>query len=217
MNDFRQFAIAAVGGAAGDRRRVLLSPAFATWTGRGRPRFRARLLLVPWTAKTKFFKWPAREGPVPHIALASEFIASTWRIQMIKTAKAFAAARRLPLSSRSSRLSSTGEDVASRKSRAINNVHRFRLRRDRRQRSEPIGVQACSHRRANDAGVILVAFDQHSSIAKTPSTSTSTRRPGVWPGAMASTSICRTAAQGPRNTRRLRHLGRPRPSTASRR
>ena len=37
---------------------------------------------VPWTDKTKFFKWPAKKGPF-RIALANGYIANTWRIQMI--------------------------------------------------------------------------------------------------------------------------------------
>jgi ribose transport system substrate-binding protein len=44
---------------------------------------------VPWSDKTKFFKFPKKEGPY-RIALANGFIGNTWRIQMIKTAKAYA-------------------------------------------------------------------------------------------------------------------------------
>jgi ribose transport system substrate-binding protein len=45
---------------------------------------------VPWTAQTKFFKYPKKDGPY-RIALANGYIANTWRIQMIQTAKAYAA------------------------------------------------------------------------------------------------------------------------------
>ena len=45
---------------------------------------------VPWTKETKFFQYPAKKAPY-RIALANGFIANTWRIQMIKTAKAYAA------------------------------------------------------------------------------------------------------------------------------
>src|ERR1700751_3695358 len=45
---------------------------------------------VPWAADTKFFKYAPKPGPY-RIALANGFIANTWRIQMIKTAKAYAA------------------------------------------------------------------------------------------------------------------------------
>ena len=44
----------------------------------------------PWTAETKYFKYPAKPGPY-RIALANGFIGNTWRIQMIQTAKAYAA------------------------------------------------------------------------------------------------------------------------------
>src|SRR4026208_189320 len=44
---------------------------------------------VPWSEKTKFFKFPAKKGPY-RIALANGYIANTWPIQMIKTAKAHA-------------------------------------------------------------------------------------------------------------------------------
>src|SRR5688572_25476098 len=44
---------------------------------------------VPWAEDTKFFQWPAKPGPY-RIALANGYIANTWRIQMIQTAKAYA-------------------------------------------------------------------------------------------------------------------------------
>lgn len=43
---------------------------------------------APWNADTKFFQWPAKEGPF-RIAIVNGFVGNTWRIQMIKTAKAF--------------------------------------------------------------------------------------------------------------------------------
>ena len=44
----------------------------------------------PWTDQTKYFQWPAKKGPY-RIALANGFVGNTWRIQMIKMAKAYAA------------------------------------------------------------------------------------------------------------------------------
>jgi ribose transport system substrate-binding protein len=44
---------------------------------------------APWSADTKYFQWPAKEGPY-RIAVVNGFVGNTWRIQMIKTAKAFA-------------------------------------------------------------------------------------------------------------------------------
>ena len=45
---------------------------------------------APWSADTKFFKFPKKDGPY-RIALANGYIANTWRIQMVQTAKAYAA------------------------------------------------------------------------------------------------------------------------------
>ncbi|KZM48995.1 sugar ABC transporter substrate-binding protein [Labrenzia sp. OB1] len=44
---------------------------------------------APWSETTKFFKWDAKEGPY-RIAVVNGFVGNTWRIQMIKTAKAYA-------------------------------------------------------------------------------------------------------------------------------
>lgn len=44
---------------------------------------------APWEETTKFFQWEEREGPY-RIAVVNGFVGNTWRIQMIKTAKAFA-------------------------------------------------------------------------------------------------------------------------------
>jgi ribose transport system substrate-binding protein len=44
---------------------------------------------APWSADTKYMQWAAREGPY-RIAIVNGFVGNTWRIQMIKTAKAFA-------------------------------------------------------------------------------------------------------------------------------
>jgi ribose transport system substrate-binding protein len=42
----------------------------------------------PWPGTTKFLQWTAREPPY-RIALVNGFIGNAWRIQMVKTAKAF--------------------------------------------------------------------------------------------------------------------------------
>jgi ribose transport system substrate-binding protein len=43
----------------------------------------------PWPGSTKFLRWPARTPPY-RIALVNGFVGNSWRIQMVKTAKAFA-------------------------------------------------------------------------------------------------------------------------------
>lgn len=44
---------------------------------------------APWSADTKYMQWEAKPGPY-RIAIVNGFVGNTWRIQMIKTAKAFA-------------------------------------------------------------------------------------------------------------------------------
>jgi len=44
---------------------------------------------APWDADTKYMQWQAKEGPYK-IAVVNGFVGNGWRIQMIKTAKAFA-------------------------------------------------------------------------------------------------------------------------------
>jgi ribose transport system substrate-binding protein len=44
---------------------------------------------APWSADTKYMQWPAKAGPYK-IAVVNGFVGNGWRIQMIKTAKAFA-------------------------------------------------------------------------------------------------------------------------------
>lgn len=44
---------------------------------------------VPWNAETTYMQWQKKDGPY-RIALVNGFVGNTWRIQMIKMAKAFA-------------------------------------------------------------------------------------------------------------------------------
>jgi ribose transport system substrate-binding protein len=111
---------------------------------------------VPWSAQTKFFKYPAKPGPY-RIALANGFIANTWRIQMIKTAKAYAAQPAVAALIKEFKVVSTGEDVAAQIA-AINNFI------DSGYDAIIVNAQnpkafAPVIKRAKDAGIILVAFD----------------------------------------------------------
>ena len=74
---------------------------------------------VPWAGDTKFFQFPAKPGPY-RIALANGYIANTWRIQMIKTAKAYSDQPEVAAKLKEFKVISTGEDVAAQIS-AINN------------------------------------------------------------------------------------------------
>ena len=61
--------------------------------------------------KTKFFQWEKKEGPY-RIAVVNGFVGNTWRIQMIKTAKAFAETPGIKENIKEFKVVSTGTDVA---------------------------------------------------------------------------------------------------------
>jgi ribose transport system substrate-binding protein len=95
---------------------------------------------APWSADTKFFKFPEKKGPY-RIALANGYIANTWRIQMIQTAKAYAAQPEVAAKIKEFKVVSTGEDDA-----IVVNAQNPK-------------AFAPVIKRAKDAGVVLVAFD----------------------------------------------------------
>jgi ribose transport system substrate-binding protein len=111
---------------------------------------------VPWSEQTKFFKFPAKKGPY-RIALANGYIANTWRIQMIKTAKAYAEQPDVAAKLKEFKVVSTGEDVAAQIS-AINNFidSGYDAIVVNAQNPKAFGPVI---KRAKDAGVVLVAFD----------------------------------------------------------
>jgi ribose transport system substrate-binding protein len=111
---------------------------------------------VPWDASTQYFQFPAKTGPY-RVALANGYIANTWRIQMIQTAKAYAAQPDVAAKLKEFKVVSTGEDVAAQIS-AINNFI------DAGYDAIVVNAQNPSAfapviKRAKEAGVILVAFD----------------------------------------------------------
>src|SRR5262249_22210641 len=111
---------------------------------------------VPWTEKTKFFKFPAKPGPY-RVALANGFIANTWRIQMIKTAKAYATQPDVAAKLKEFKVVSTGEDVAAQIA-AINNFidSGYDAIIVNAQNPKAFGPVI---KRAKAAGIVLVAFD----------------------------------------------------------
>src|SRR5450432_1519041 len=111
---------------------------------------------VPWAAQTKFFKYPAKPGPY-RIALANGFIANTWRIQMIKTAKAYAEQPDVKAKLKEFKVVSTGEDVAAQIA-AVNNFIDSGYDAIVINAQNPAAFKPVI-KRANDAGVVLVAFD----------------------------------------------------------
>jgi ribose transport system substrate-binding protein len=111
---------------------------------------------VPWDADTQFFQYEAKSGPF-RVALANGYIANTWRIQMIQTAKAYASQPEVAAKLAEFKVVSTGEDVAAQIA-AINNFI------DSGYDAIVVNAQNPSSfapviKRAKDAGVILVAFD----------------------------------------------------------
>src|SRR5215813_5570300 len=64
----------------------------------------------PLSADTKYFQWPKKNGPY-RIALVNGFIGNTWRIQMIKTAKAYADQPAVKSKLKEFKVISTGEDL----------------------------------------------------------------------------------------------------------
>jgi ribose transport system substrate-binding protein len=111
---------------------------------------------VPWTDDTKFFQWPKKEGPY-RIALANGFIAKLWRIQMIKTAKAYVAQPDIAAKIKEFKVVSVGEDVAAQIA-AVNNFIDSGY--------DAIIINALSEtafapaiKRANDAGIVIVSYD----------------------------------------------------------
>ena len=66
---------------------------------------------APWAKDTKFFKWDAHQGPF-RIALVNGFVGNIWRIQMIQTAKAYAALPDVAKDIKEFKVVSTGTDAA---------------------------------------------------------------------------------------------------------
>jgi ribose transport system substrate-binding protein len=110
----------------------------------------------PWSSSTKFFQWPKKEGPY-RIAVANGFVGNTWRIQMIKTAKAYAATPEVAAKVKEFKVVSTGEDVAAQIA-AINNFidSGYDAIVVNAQNPKAFGPVI---KRAKEAGVVLVDFD----------------------------------------------------------
>lgn len=111
---------------------------------------------APWTADTKYFQFAQKPGPY-RIALANGFIGNTWRIQMIKTAKAYAAQPDVAAKLAEFKVVSTGEDLAAQIAAVDNFI-------DSGYDAVIVNAQNPAAftpviKRANAAGVVLVAFD----------------------------------------------------------
>ena len=112
--------------------------------------------LKPWSSDTKYLKWPKKDGPY-RIALVNGFIGNTWRIQMIKTAKAYAEKSDVKSQLKEFKVVSTGEDLAAQIAAANNFID---------SGYDAVIVNALNPaafapvvKRANAAGVVLLSFD----------------------------------------------------------
>ena len=110
----------------------------------------------PFSADTKFFKFPAKEPPY-RIALANGFVGNTWRIQMIKTLKAYAEQPEVAPLIEELKIVSTGTDVSAQIA-AIDNFINSGFDAILTIAVNPTAFQPVI-RRAKRAGVILVPFD----------------------------------------------------------
>jgi ribose transport system substrate-binding protein len=110
----------------------------------------------PFNADTKFFKWPKKEGPY-RIAMANGFVGNTWRIQMIKTIKAYAEQPDVAPDVKELKVVSTGTDVAAQIA-AIDNFINSGYDAIITIAVNPTAF-APVIKRANKAGVVLVPFD----------------------------------------------------------
>ena len=156
MNHFRHAAFAAVTGAMLTAVCAFSAPAFAAGPEIVAGPASDPACFVPWSDKTKFFKFPAKKGPY-RIALANGFIANTWRIQMIQTAKAYAAQPEVAAKLKEFKVVSTGEDVAAQIA-AINNFINSGYDAIVIDAQNPEAFKPVI-KRAKEAGVVLVAFD----------------------------------------------------------
>jgi ribose transport system substrate-binding protein len=66
---------------------------------------------APWDKSTKYLQWPARRPPF-RVALVNGFVGNAWRIQMVKTAKAYAKDPAVAPLLRELKVVSTGTDLA---------------------------------------------------------------------------------------------------------
>ena len=110
----------------------------------------------PQSADTKYFQWPAKAGPYK-IALVNGFIANDWRVQMIRVAKADAEQASVAADIEEFKVISVGEDIAAQIAAANNFIDQgFDAVIINANNTAAFGAVV---RKANDAGVVLLSFD----------------------------------------------------------
>jgi len=110
----------------------------------------------PWNQQTKFFQWN-KKAPPYRVAIANGFVGNLWRIQMIKTAKAYAESAEMKPLIKELKVVSTGTDVAAQIAAIDNFVN------SGYDAIVTIAVNPTAFgpviQRVNRAGVVLVPFD----------------------------------------------------------
>jgi len=112
--------------------------------------------MAPWASDTQFFQYKKKAGPY-RIAFANGYIANTWRIQMVQTAKAYVKQPEVAAKLKEFKVVSTGEDVPAQIS-AINNFIDAGYDAIVVNAQNPTAFGPVI-KRAKQAGVVLVAFD----------------------------------------------------------
>jgi ABC-type sugar transport system substrate-binding protein len=111
---------------------------------------------APWAEDTKHFQWPAKEGPY-RIAVVNGFVANVWRIQMIQTAKAYAATPEIAKDLKEFKVVSVGTDMAAQLG-AVEDYINQGFDAVLVNPNTPTGWDRVI-RLANQKGTVLVAFD----------------------------------------------------------
>lgn len=110
----------------------------------------------PWGKDTKFVQWKKKPGPY-RIALDNGFIGNTWRIQMIKTAKAYAEQPDVKAKLKEFKVISTGEDLPAQIA-AANNLIDAGYDAVIINALNPAAFAPVA-KKARKAGVVLLSFD----------------------------------------------------------
>ncbi len=110
----------------------------------------------PYSTDTKYFQFP-KKAPPYRIAMANGFVGNTWRIQMIKTLKAYSEQADVKPLIKEMKIVSTGTDVAAQVA-AIDNFINSGYDAILTIAVNPTAFGPVI-KRANRAGVVLVPFD----------------------------------------------------------
>jgi ribose transport system substrate-binding protein len=110
----------------------------------------------PWAEDTKHFQWPAKEGPY-RIAVVNGFVGNVWRIQMIQTAKAYAATPEIAKDLKEFKVVSVGTDMAAQLG-AVEDFVNQGFDAVLVNPNTPTGWDRVI-RLANQKGTVLIAFD----------------------------------------------------------